>query len=419
MMLDQVELHRQARALDGRDEVARRHAIQALRRHQEADWAKAPAAVCQGLVVALRQHLHDSAGLPLVLKDVATILGNIGPRSKSAVPQLIGLLREEVPEPVRESAVIALGKFGEEARPAVDGLLELCKHHGPLTNHALRAICQIGCADHRIRSGLADLWRAPNLTEDIRLETALAVCRLGFDVEGLLSYLTHRLVADQDKRLRKTIAEALAKRDKRELDVVPALLIVALVDKDDEVRQAAETALGELRLTRESAIVVCAKQLGAATHAETALCKSGRPAVGALVEIIGSKDAAVRIAAARICGGLGELALEAAPALAGALKDRNVDVRLIAAKALWNITKLPDLAVPALIKLLEEPVPPVFDSIEARRRFLQTVIEALWRIGSPAKAALPALAQKAKDQNRLVRESALNAMKKIAPSATP
>src|SRR4029434_3862395 len=94
--LDQVELTRQARALDGRDEGARRHAIQALRRHQEADWAKAPAAVCQGLVVALRQHLHDSAGLPLVLKDVATILGNIGPRSKSAVPQLIGLLREEV-----------------------------------------------------------------------------------------------------------------------------------------------------------------------------------------------------------------------------------------------------------------------------------------------------------------------------------
>src|SRR5262249_34788306 len=245
-MLDQGELHKQARALDGGDDVVRRHAIQALRRHQEADWATAPAAVCQGLVVSLRQQLQNGAGTPLVLRDVATILGNMGARSKAAVPQLIALLREDVPEPVRESAVIALGKFGAEARDAVDGLLEMCKGHGPLASHALRTLGRIGCADQRVRSSLIDLWQTRNATEELQMQMALVLCRLGFEVQGLLSYLTQHLVANQDKRLRKTIAEALAKRNKKEVDVVPALLTVAMGDKDEEVRQTAEAALTEL-----------------------------------------------------------------------------------------------------------------------------------------------------------------------------
>ena len=49
-----------------------------------------------------------------------------------------------------------------------------------------------------------------------------------------------------------------------------------------------------------------------------------------------------------------------------------------------------------------------------RRRFLQTVMEALWRIGPPAKAAMPALVAKSKDKNRLISESAFSALRKIA-----
>ena len=46
---------------------------------------------------------------------------------------------------------------------------------------------------------------------------------------------------------------------------------------------------------------------------------------------------------------------------------------------------------------------------------LQTVIEALRRIGPPGKAAIPALMAKTKDKNRLVSESAISALKVIAP----
>jgi hypothetical protein len=48
-----------------------------------------------------------------------------------------------------------------------------------------------------------------------------------------------------------------------------------------------------------------------------------------------------------------------------------------------------------------------------RRTFLQTVMEALGRIGPPAKGAVPALTAMAKDANRHVRESALLALAKI------
>ena len=47
--------------------------------------------------------------------------------------------------------------------------------------------------------------------------------------------------------------------------------------------------------------------------------------------------------------------------------------------------------------------------------FLQTVIEALRRIGPPAQGAAQALRRMAKDSNRHVSESALSALKNIDP----
>jgi hypothetical protein len=93
-----------------------------------------------------------------------------------------------------------------------------------------------------------------------------------------------------------------------------------------------------------------------------------------------------------------------------------MEVRLAAAKSLWNITKKPELIVPVLIDLLEAKWSTALDATEARRRFLQTVIEALRRVGPPAKAAVPALTSKSKDKNRLISESAICALREIAPA---
>jgi hypothetical protein len=124
----------------------------------------------------------------------------------------------------------------------------------------------------------------------------------------------------------------------------------------------------------------------------------------------------VRETAIRILSSLGEGAAEAVPALTTLLRDKDRDVRLAAAKSLWNITKQPEVAVPVLVDLLGVKWAAGQASSESRRGFLQTVIEALRRIGPPAQAAVAALQAKTKYHNRLVSESAFRALHAIAPA---
>lgn len=127
------------------------------------------------------------------------------------------------------------------------------------------------------------------------------------------------------------------------------------------------------------------------------------------------QESTTREKAARILGSFGELAIESVPALTSTLHDKDLNVRLAAAKGLWNVGKKADSVIPVLADLLEDKWAAAFEPGESRRRFLQSVIESLGRIGPPAKAAIPALTHKTKDKNRLISESALNAIKEIAP----
>jgi HEAT repeat protein len=158
------------------------------------------------------------------------------------------------------------------------------------------------------------------------------------------------------------------------------------------------------------------KQLKESPYAEMALRKSGQVAVPALIGALRAQEPGTREKAVRILSSLGELAAAAVPALINTLHDRDFELRLAAAKGLWNITKKPDVVVPVLVALLEKDwaAPQVAD--DTRRRFLQTVMEALQRIGPPADAAVSALTVKAKDKNRLVSESAVRALNVIAPA---
>ena len=85
---------------------------------------------------------------------------------------------------------------------------------------------------------------------------------------------------------------------------------------------------------------------------------------------------------------------------------------------LWNVSKNADAVVPVLAELLASKTVPNPDAPDARRVFFQAVIESLCRIGPSAKAAIPALNRKAKDENRLVRESAQRALREIGPAMT-
>ncbi|MCI0378103.1 MAG: HEAT repeat domain-containing protein [Gemmataceae bacterium] len=417
-MFDLHQIHKHVQALDKGDEASKRQALHSLKECKQEEWAAVPTPVLDTVVASLQHQLQNGAKPPLVHKEIAAILGNIGHRSKSAVPQLIQLLQEGIPDSVRETAAAALGNVGGKARDAVDRLLALCDGHTSLAMHAVRALGGIGCADQRVRTTLVNLWLSAFPTQNGQVQIAIALCKLKISAQGLLEFLTKSLVTGQDDALRKSAAHALAWCNKNDPDVVPALLTATLGDKHEDVRQTAQGALDRLQLSHAEAVKLCAKQLPDSALAEMALKKSGPLAIPALIAALSKEAPATRLKAARTLGGLGELAAAAVPSLTKTLQESDFEIRLAAAKALWNITKTADAVVPALVELLEEQWAADDGDGEARRRFQQTVIEALCRVGPAAKAAVPALTHKAKDKNRLISESARNALKKIgAPAA--
>lgn len=413
-MLDVADLNKNILILERADEASRRQIVRSLSEHEEQEWATVPSEVIQLLVKILKPLLRSDMRQPYIHKDVATILGNMGLRSKSAIPQLTELLKESIPDAIREAAVAALGKMGKEARVAVGSLLQLLETCRPaLAAHVIRALGNIGGADQRIRSTLAKLWLSPTQFQGSQAQVAIALCKLKIDTPGLPAMLARNLVANQENSQRKSAAEALAWCDKEEIDVVPALLTATLSDTNDEVRQTAQAGLDHLRLSKKKAIGLCAKQLKDSQYAEAALRKSGPEAIPALTEALAAEETAVRLKAARILGCLGESAAEAAPALNAALHDKDKDVRLAAAKSLWAVAKEAEAVVSVMVQLLAEGAAASADAGEPRRQFLQAVIEALGRMGPPAKAAVPALRRLLKDKNRHVAESAQNTLKMI------
>ncbi len=419
-MLDLTQLQHDIQALTKGDEPSRREAIRSLKQHDEQEWAKAPLKLVQPLLEMLRNQIPKASSgevkQPQVRQEIIVLLGNLGPRAEPAVGQLMDLLEPGVSDGVREAAATALGKIGKESKVAVDKLIAVLgpECRVPLAARVARALGDIGCADHRVRTALSNLWLLPMDDQNSRLHIAIALCKLKLDARGLLPHITKTLVTNQNMALRKLAAEALGWCSKNDVDAVPALT-VALHEEDEDMVRLANAGLEQMKLTPEKAVLLCAKQLKDSLYAEAALRKSGPLAVPALIEALAMDDVGAREKSARTLGGMGEAAAAAVPALTEALEDKDPVVRLAAAKSLWHITKNGDLVVPVLAELLRGKYPTAADGSEDRRRFLQSVIESLCRIGPPAKAAVPALVSKSKDENRLIRESAQRALREIAP----
>jgi HEAT repeat protein len=388
-MLDSGLMQKHLEALQSGAEAARRQAVHWLRQQDNKDWETAPRPVLHALVEALRQELAGRAKQPAnrqaYRQEVAAALGSLGPASRPAIPELLELLQDGVPDPVRAAAATALGKIGADGR---------------------------GPASERIETALVAFWLAPGHAKHVHLSIASALVRLQIDAPGLIGFLTSTAVAGEEVALRTEAASALGWCAKQQPDVVPALLTVALTDKQEDVRHQAEASVSRLGLAREQAVLLCARQLGDSAYAETALRHSGELAIPGLRHALKTADVRTQEKALRTLGSLGELGAAAVPEVTRLLRDRDLDLRLAAAKSLWNITRKADGVVPVLVGLLESKRTTEANG-DVRRRFLQTVIEALRRIGPPARAAIPALTRKTRDPNRLVSESATSALREI------
>jgi HEAT repeat protein len=416
-VLNPRQLQRHLDALTRGDGATQREAIRQLKQHESREWADVPVKLVRPIVSALQRQLgngkHDasSGALPGFRQEVATVLGRIGRGAESAVPELSALLAPGTADAVREAAAKALGAMGRAARPAVSDLLGVltpeCRVN--LAGNVAWALGEIGCADAQVSAALRNLWSLAIRCETSRFQVATALCKLRIQAPALMETLTGTLAGHAKIAARQAATEALSWCGPDDVGVVPAL-VVALHDEDEATRQIAEAGLARMRLTKPKAVQICCNQLGECLIAEAALRKSGDLSLAPLMAALRHKNPITREKAAQTLGALREAAAPAAEPLVTALKDKDRGVRLSAAKALWNITKQPDRVVPVLINFLKGDGLPPIDAGELRRTFVQTVIEALCRIGPVANRAIPALKSMMKDNNRLIRESAQRAL---------
>jgi HEAT repeat protein len=184
---------------------------------------------------------------------------------------------------------------------------------------------------------------------------------------------------------------------------VPALRR-ALTDDRRAVGLAAIVALGKIgRDAAEAADDLNArlKEEDAEACAEIceALGKIGPTGVPGLVDALKDNSREVRRAAVYALGDIGPDAKAAVPALAAIF--RHVDSQSPYNEAKQALIAIGEPAVPALIDALKDP------SSDVRRWSL----EALWSIGSPAKAAVPAILERTKEEDlRLTAIALLGSM---------
>jgi HEAT repeat protein len=235
----------------------------------------------------------------------------------SAVPTLIDALRDNDPT-IRRSACTALGQIGDTA--AVPVLIQRLEDtDSNVRSAACTALGLIG-----------DTAAIPALRvhAEIMEEAQQALAKLGGTSMALQEAV--RMLAEQSQW--GVLCRALTSDQVRDAIVqlgssaVPAL-IDALRDDDTEIRQAACTALGQIR---------------------------DKAPVPSLIEHLKDTNRDVRKAA---CTALGQIRdSSAVPALISLLCDEEVDVRITATDALVNIG---EAAIPALQKAITSGEPTI------------------------------------------------------------
>ena len=251
-------------------------------------------------VPAITEYLeHSDEG---VRKAAVSALGNLGAHAVSCVPVVVKYLEHER-EDVSEAAASALGKLGEHAVGGVPAVTEYLDHNDQCVREAAAsALGQLG-----VHAALG----MPAITKHFLREE---------DIEKPAMDRVDALDTSLD-------AHRVGKR----LAIVP----------------------GMAALTHGMSVSSCAKYL-AQEAAESALRQIGVPT---LVVFLGHKDQDVREAAASGLGQLGEDAVSAVPAVVQLLEHLERHMREIAVMALGQLGNHAASGLEAVTKYLQAPQP--------------------------------------------------------------
>ena len=271
----------------------------------------------------------------------------LGPKAKSAVPELIRMLDDE-DRAVCQSAARVLASIGPDARGAIPALVScLEKKIDPWGKLSL--CTSLAALDLKSKEVIAALTQ---LTKDkyapVQPGAHYELIRMKHDKELHFQALLVALEVP-DARVRLYAAGCLGELKGVVTEAIPSLQ-KRLEDNNPEVRVAAAHAIlliSSKQSDRKEAVDVIIKSLGeeefmARLRAASALEPFGpgeRWTVPVLITKVYNDDMPTRMAAIEALGNIGTAAREALPSLRHLLKDEHWKIRQSAAKAIKKIER--------------------------------------------------------------------------------
>jgi HEAT repeat protein len=212
------------------DPVLQSHAFQALR--------DGKAEAVPVLVELLRDRRDDWTGAEVRWR-AASLLGEVGPEARTAVPALIEALQDGDPHvrTVAATSLAAVAPGDPETVTAFTGLL-----HGPDRLVAVRALARCGAAAAPAVPDVIGLLQ--DAEPNVRWNAARTLGLIGPPARAAVPALVATL-KDHEAFVREHAAEALGDLGPAAQDAVPALIGV-LKDKDARVRRDAARSLGQI-----------------------------------------------------------------------------------------------------------------------------------------------------------------------------
>ncbi len=398
-------------------------------------------------VPALSEALHDAN--EEVSEFTARVLGDMGPAASRAVPSLIEVL-SNAQESVRRSAARALGKIGQpsalssllaalgdDSELVREGVVEAIgdlglptpeivsalavflgdRARGP-ANASIRALGKLGAA------ALPSVFQAIGSDQEDRRRDAVQVLAKSAPPPAEAAPALIQALADESSWIRSLAADALGALGGIAAEVVPAL-IAALRDEEKDVRVHAVAALGKIGLAAEDVVAALVGALSdadaevrsAAVRAMGMIISQRPDLVSVLIETLSrDPDRDVRESAAEALGKVGAITEDVVPALIAALDFEDSLLRHAAAGALAEIGPNAAAAVPALIRVLGTRGGHRTTQ-ERMLSFRAAAVSALRNIGPVTDQVIPALIRAARDEEAIVRNSAIHALGHLRPAS--
>lgn len=393
-----------------------------------------------------------------VRHNIATALAKIGP---AAIPTLLATIREKNRDAMVEPyAVSALGNMGPKARVAIPDLIKMLNDdNSKYLSTVVNALEQIHAEPELVVPALAKTLK--NNCRSTRHFAAKALKTFGPKASSAVPELIESL-KDTDSTVQYAVAEALGEIGQAAKPAIPVLVeLIKNEDTDSDVSVHAATALGKIGPASIPALLelLCIPNQFRREVAARALAQTGQDSIPALAKLLTNEDYRIRLAAVWAVGSIGSDACRKAckvdirpvvPIIEELLKDKDWRVRFAAGQALGTA----GIGYPIFgygdgpCKLLADKTPEIQETIACAihiegiayskpRIPIAVIVEllkhedndiryaaatALGNLGRDAKSAVPALVKSLKDRDeevRLAAASALGEMKTDAKEAIP